>query len=114
MTDKELLEAAARAACVSYQTEDDGTPHEYFDGGLQLGLSGGKWNPLTDDGDALRLANVLAIDVLHRFVGGRRCEALAPGGNVIEEFANGDICAAARRAIVRAAASMEPTGRERG
>lgn len=51
MTDKELLEAAARAAgkknwqCSSYyglsRFDSDGVPY---------------WNPLTDDGDALRLA----------------------------------------------------------
>jgi len=63
MTDRELLELAAKAANIEYQRTDDGEVIEYFGGGLQLPFDGGKWNPLTDDGDALRLAVKLGFVV---------------------------------------------------
>lgn len=63
MTDRELLELAALAAGVDYQLDDAGQTIEYFGGGLQLPFDDGKWNPLTDDGDALRLAVRLNIPV---------------------------------------------------
>ena len=48
MTDKELLELAAKAAGYTLAKTKDGYP---------LWIHGqGIWNPLTDDGDALRLA----------------------------------------------------------
>lgn len=106
--DRELLEKAAKAAGM--------TAHRYCEAWkamvrytIQDGFHGPSWNPLTDDGDALRLADELAIDVLQRFVGGRRAEALPPGGPRIAVFAqhhNGDTLAATRRAIVRAAAAL--------
>jgi hypothetical protein len=61
MTDKELLELAAKAA---------GMPKgAVMGGGDYLYESKGKaiyWNPLTDDGDAFRLAVKLHIDVNYR------------------------------------------------
>ena len=49
MTDRELLEAAAKAAGMK--------PGTWFDGWNDEGReTGDYWNPLTDDGDALRLA----------------------------------------------------------
>lgn len=58
MTDKELLELAANAAEIDIQwfKHANGTT-----GGPYVGNSG--WNPLTNDGDALRLAVKLGIDV---------------------------------------------------
>jgi hypothetical protein len=82
MEDKELLELAAKAAGHSYQ---EWVPGHYN--------PKGDWNPLTDDGDALRLAvkleliEGLAIDF-------RQGEMDGP-----------DPYAATRRAIVRAAAA---------
>jgi hypothetical protein len=54
MTDKELLELAAKAAGYSTEPYFDGeymgaNRYEYTEGPSA-------WNPLTDDGDALRLA----------------------------------------------------------
>lgn len=61
MTDRELLELAAKAA--GYEIEGDADhlvaqPGRYAGGFSILNDRGGSslWNPLTDDGDALRLA----------------------------------------------------------
>lgn len=88
MTDKELLKLAAKAAGVEVVTP---TMLEY-----------GKWNPLTDDGDALRLAVKFGFGI--EFDNdGDGVEVFGDSG--IEALsANGDLAAATRRAIVRAAA----------
>jgi hypothetical protein len=63
------------------------------------------WNPQDDDGDALRLAAELQISVLFQVHGvearNHRTKCIATEGLSYE---NDDIAAAARRAIVRAAA----------
>ena len=87
MTDRELLEYAAKAAGRNW----DG----YYD-------EGAEWNPLTDDGDALRLAVKCGIDI--SFNDAAQC---VYAGESMEPFnRNPDICAATRRAIVRAAAEI--------
>ena len=48
MSDREMLELAAKAANLQTWTNEDG--------GLYLPDPMRRWNPLTDDGDALRLA----------------------------------------------------------
>ena len=113
MSDKELLELAAKAAGLINARYHEAIAWEYDSGTCILhdtdnGRSTHAWNPLTDDGDAMRLAVLLSIDVMHRFVGGRRCEALAPGGKVVEVFYQDgcDFYAPTRRAIVRAAAAI--------
>ena len=66
------------------------------------------WNPLDDDGDALRLAVKCKLDLFLHELG-----ALVNDGNglgiELEERLAGDPYAATRRAIVRAAAEI---GRE--
>jgi len=98
--DRNLLEAAAKAASLRYEHALGGYySHPEFNEAVH-------WNPLTDDGDALRLAVRLGLNVC---VTGRVVLA-HHAGDVFEEQAQdfgGDPCAAARRAIVRAAASME-------
>jgi hypothetical protein len=88
MTDKELLELAAKAAGV-HQSE-------------MLGREG--WNPLSDEGDALRLAVKLKLDIQPGFcqvwVSQRECDV------VVEEVYGNDPCAATNRCIVRAAAEI--------
>ena len=86
MTDRELLEAAAKAA----------------GGGFVIGY----WNPLTDDGDALRLTVKLglAVSVEYQF-GSTSVLWGPPTGHVREDHGN-DPYAATRRAIVRAAAEI--------
>lgn len=100
MTDRELLELAAKAAGIAgwRQCGPDNDPYlamfyddhdEYF-------------NPLFDDGDALRLAVNLRIHLTNSAV-----DAWASTEKVmaIEPLKN-DPCAATRRAIVRAAAEI--------
>jgi hypothetical protein len=61
------------------------------------------WNPLTDDGDALRLAVKLLfeIDMDRRSIAIRH----QTGVKILNAF-NNDPCATTRRAIVRAAAEI--------
>ena len=98
MTDRELLALAAKAAGIAWNGRID------------------SWNPLTDDGDALRLAVKLRLDLHFEFNGlggstpivevffdrddldmSRKCE--------MQDCTN-DPYAATRRAIVRAAAAI--------
>lgn len=94
---RELLELAAEAAGYAFAWVND----------QHLLLNSGEyWNPITDDGDALRLAVKLRkLPVIEKwsdghervFIPGHEDEAL-PLGN--------DPLAATRRAIVRAAAEI--------
>ena len=103
MTDRELLEAAAKAAGIEGEWEAHpdyvgvSTSGIYIEGRAML------WNPLTDDGDALRLAVKLRMDVvqLSSYV-----RATAPDAEDCREYYGRDRYAAVRRAIVRAAAAM--------
>lgn len=107
MTDRELLEMAAKAAGIRLHVW--GTPGDENFADMDDGPYGRLWNPLTDDGDALRLAVKLRIKSRYNealgqglaWIGGDGFEARAN----IEEC-NKDECAATRRAIVRAAAEI--------
>ncbi|TAL90942.1 MAG: hypothetical protein EPN62_00890 [Candidimonas sp.] len=116
MTDLELLKLAAKAAGRKYLTRwsekitDWDSPHH---GGAALYPQGPggqcqSWNPLTDDGDALRLAVKLRIDIDWQDT------AVFPEPTV-EAYrkspADASFCASEpdedyRRAIVRAAAAI--------
>ncbi len=108
MTDRELLKLAA-IACSEIRGEWRNN-EAYFDGVLT------RWNPLTDDGDALRLAVKLRLNIDHnhradqqRWVAADRngCEGCyAPVSCVEDEFEEADRHAATRPAIVRAAAEI--------
>ncbi len=94
-TDRELLELAAKASgelTASWYGND-----AYFDGVLS------RWNPLNDDGDALRLAVRLSllVDVTAFSV-----TAMVNGVISAKEKHDGDPYAATRRAITRAAAAI--------
>lgn len=100
MTDNNLLLLAAKACGlqVIFVTEDGR--------GLRVADMEDEWNPLTDDGDALRLAVRLGI-ALDR--SGNRCWTFAGGmaiDGVCEEFYKDDPYLATRRAIVRSAAEI--------
>lgn len=93
MNDKELLELAARAAGMRFVIDDEigfAVIDEY---GFPI-----PWNPLTDDGDALRLAAKLGMDVCIR----------PSVAYVYTDMLNQDLVkdACYRRAIVRAAAEI--------
>lgn len=98
MTDRELLQWAAKASGVAHI---DGQYHETL--GLTRYPGEGRWNPLTDDGDALRLAVTLRL-LVDVTADGAGAQAL----NVAwcSEPYGTDPYAATRRAIVRAAAEI--------
>lgn len=105
-SDRELLELAAKAAGIETVYWNDG--QEPFSSGLGFILPSNRlWNPLTDDGDALRLAVKLSLHIEWRFDGR---VAVSPRDEVADiycmESTREDKQAAARRAIVRAAAEL--------
>jgi hypothetical protein len=98
-TDIGLLELAAKAADIYdalLETEDGFV----FIGSYNI------WNPITDDGDALRLAVTLKIDVAHTNIHSPQVHALADAKVQVWEDSGSDPLAATRRAIVRAAAEI--------
>jgi hypothetical protein len=104
MSDRELLERAAKAAgivVIRSRLQDPLNKDMLVEfSARNKGQIAGPWNPLVDDGDALRLA--VKFNLWEPVMFGRRTE-VAP---------DGDIYAATRRAIVRAAAALadsEPT-----
>jgi hypothetical protein len=102
MTDNELLELAAKAAGIDW--------FRHAEGGL-WSKSGGIWKPLTDDGDALRLAVKLKMVVDMDWNGGSavgtaEMEYGEPEYGYQEGHGKKDPYAATRRAIVRAAAEI--------
>jgi hypothetical protein len=101
MTDRELLELAAKAAGLDVSFDATQWDRFWVNGG------GGFWNPLTDDGDALRLAVKLS---LHISVFVDAIGVGTPGAGYDELKYEGDPLAATRRAIVRAAAALRGEG----
>ena len=100
LDDRRLLERAARAAGIELWLEwDDNGPT----GRYRLGYGGDTWNPLADDGDALRLAVRLRmfVDVVDGSSGVQILERA-----FCSEAHGSDPLAATRRAIVRAAAEI--------
>jgi len=109
MTDRELLEAAAKAAGMSGCAVDYDDRLAFLEDGKPASV---EWNPLTDDGDALRLAVKLQLNELwfDRSTGRPEVVCGKPGfGAIAVEPIREDPYAATRRAIVRAAASLPDT-----
>ena len=110
MTDRELLELAAKAAGIKKNDSPyngGGYGNDGFDcmGNMVLNWHNNeKWNPLTNDGDALRLAVQLSIDVLTPDDDNK--SGVFYGTEELWEDATNDPYAATRRAIVRAAAEI--------
>jgi hypothetical protein len=112
-TDRELLEVAARAAGISlYQWVDKG---EWMDEPEEWGFQTARpescrWNPLTDDGDALRLAVKLGMLVDVRYGPGEDKSIHVLYWKTPQQASslheNGEALSTTRRAIVRAAAAM--------
>lgn len=114
MTDKELLQLAAKAAglkCKWFKVKQWSLTGrcKICTGTINVfGTHHAKpWNPLTDDGDALRLAVKLEIDVTHYQ---NSVEAIAWLDGELSDFISEEIAtcriSATRRAIVRAAAAI--------
>jgi len=92
MTDEELLDSAAKA--VGYVLLSNGQAYSQDTGNFD-------WNPLTDDGDALRLAVYLFRDIHFWYF-----DNSVSVGNERRVVCGDDPCAATRLAIVRAAAEV--------
>ena len=112
-TDRELLELAAKAAGIEGKwTEWDHAYGDYREHGIDYG---GRtlWNPLDDDGDALRLAARLYLDInqfpaTDGYVGMVEIWRNGDGDPAHVEYVKvgDDRLIATRRAIVRAAAEI--------
>jgi hypothetical protein len=101
MNDRELLELAAKAIgkyLECWHNEKIGFED----------CAGNLWNPLTDDGDALRLAVKLRLDIDFFAEYVNSCNYLNNNCNADEPYEE-DPYAATRRAIVRAAAEIGKT-----
>ena len=114
-TDRELLELAAKAAEITLARD----PHGVYRNVTAFAPEGNVftaplWNPLTDDGDALRLVVKLQLPI--EFMAGRL--VVVNNASMLHGDARdhgGDLCAATRRAIVRAAAEIgkqQPTEKD--
>lgn len=106
MNDRELLELAAKAAGLKHV---DYTGVDY-DGRLgivlvdDIGRHCGEFSPLTDDGEALRLAVSLGIHMA--FYGDHIAVQQTKTKMITAQARDGDMFGATRRAIVRAAAEI--------
>ena len=112
MTDRELLELAAKAAGINRKWAPTNKANEEIHENIAPLENYIIWNPLTDDGDALRLAVKLRLAVWTATDRGRppMCSFVQSGSypNTVkcEETHDNDPYAATRRAIVRAAAEI--------
>lgn len=117
MSDLKLLEAAAKAAGINVRRGTGFQKDWLFqdtpcNDGIVRGM---QWNPLTDDGDALRLAVKLKIPL--QFPDFQDIACTWGAKNDTSEYIeaalnhNGDLAAAVRRAIVRAAAAISSQNR---
>lgn len=98
MNDRELIQLAAMASDIPWQRWD----HARLRSLGHLVLSSDMWNPLDDDGDALRLAVKLELHVFGSKIGGNVNDDLF----VDSADCGNDSFAATRRAIVIAAADI--------
>jgi len=107
MTDRELLELAAKAAGYSTHIAGDIVWHAGNETYNWNGELDSEWNPLSDDGDAMRLAVKLNLSVYPDEVMVNVTHTRKPFSEleVIEDEFD-DLYAATRRAIVRAAAEI--------
>jgi hypothetical protein len=112
MNDREVLELAAKAAGIRCRwwnvkqwvnRENNAGEAKYYAGSKKIfGTHHAKpWNPLTDDGDALRLAVKLEMNLFLS-----KTECIAEFGSNVKAYENNYDGSASRRAIVRAAAEI--------
>jgi hypothetical protein len=106
MSDRELLELAAKAIFIEAVWSSSGTmllPKTQTNEGCD------EWNPLTDDGDAMRLAAALpdVTVVIDNHMNWCGIHLTAERGKYdLVEYFNGDRAYSIRLAIVRAAAEI--------
>jgi hypothetical protein len=108
MTDRELLKLAAKAAGFHYHGHRIGRDYE----NCYVSTTGDTddwfvWSPLTDDGDALRLAIQLRLSIVFDDWSDGETVVITCGTNIqAENIVTTDPYDATRRAIVRAAAEI--------
>jgi hypothetical protein len=109
-TDRELTDAAAQAAGIALKWPHDPSTYARVEGVPPRRTDTWEtWDPLGNDGDALRLAVKLEMNI---FQAAKSAYALPSDddGTYEEQVryadAGNDPCAATRRAIVRAAAAL--------
>jgi len=109
MTDRELLELAAKAADYQFSTSMRSLSQPPVPVILAESGRWKQWDPLHDDGDALRLAVKLNLDVQIDF-NEEEAKVYIYGGwvgeGIEEELGELDRYQATRRAITRAAAEI--------
>ncbi len=94
MTDRELLELAAKAAKYEIEWREWATSRIGKFGVIEhtrksgFWMNGKEWNPKQCPDDALRLASDLEIDILYRRVGSHRVEAVTPIYGCVIEYCN--------------------------
>jgi hypothetical protein len=108
MTDRELLELAAKAAGIRLIA----WTRFYDEWKFACEPTGEPWNPVIDDGDALRLAVKLNLQVTPGTYLEHEATAYRAGIAEANESVHyqQDLAAATRRAIVRAAAEIGKQG----
>ncbi|HDR9208550.1 TPA: hypothetical protein QDB18_003682 [Burkholderia vietnamiensis] len=129
MTDRELLELAAKAAGFGGEHGTTWTESEYPKGSGKNGAlwnyvghgdTAKLWNPLSDDGDALRLAEILRIEYI--FVSDRKsiqcsfAEHTEMGDwetYLCDEPIGDDVQTSMRKALVRAAVEIGKRGEQK-
>jgi hypothetical protein len=107
MNDRELLEFAAKAAGIKIKGYYEDEPSLSIKPGPKLPTA--RWNPLTDDGDALRLAVLLGMKIYpgEAYPWDEKCADYSTKfGAAVDEDEEPDPYIATRRAIVRAAAEI--------
>jgi hypothetical protein len=105
MTDKDLLELALKASLKGEEIAGF-TINEILSNSLVFDEIIKRWNPLTDDGDALRLAVKLGLQIVHYSVTSKGPDRVNAGRNGSPIPYGDDPYAATRRAITRAAAAI--------
>ena len=107
MTDLTLMERAAKAADIAVRRGTGWQSDMLFigDGAPNGWVTGREWNPLTDDGDALRLVVKCNLNVCVGYGSVSACLQDDGSFHRVEEIKD-DPYAATRRAIVRAAAEI--------
>jgi hypothetical protein len=103
MTDRQLLEAAAKAAGIAVKWREELNCLCYA--GNPYGVA---WNPLTDAADALQLMAKMSMDLEIQRQTGSIWASAGYGGVLENPRPDDDWSAAARRCIVRAAAALAP------
>jgi hypothetical protein len=106
MSDKELLGLAAKAAGIELRMYEGMVVQPGTGLVVVNAKTGLKWNPLKDDGDALRLAVKLKMDIEFSMEGVWVIAKNSSNQMLDRFFIHDNDCSATRRAIVRAAAEI--------